>query len=490
MSHKHVAECMDRTLRDLCSCDLPFGGKVMVFGGDFRQILPVIRRGTRGDVVSACLNRSSLWRYVKVLNLTINMRLRIISSQDSLEVSEFSNFLLRVGEGTELEDEDHMIHIDDKFIVPGNDISDLVSSVYGDIVNNYLDQDFMSRRILMSPKNETVDAINDYVMRQIPGDDQIFLSADSVDDAQAAIYPTEFLNSRNPNDMPPHRLKLKEFASIILLRNLDSAQGLCNGTRLTVRSFTKRLIDAEIATGIHAGTRVFIPRIALLTPSDSGLPFILKRRQFPGRPAFCITINKGQGQSLETVGIFLPSPEAIFSHGQLYVALSRVQNPSGLKIMVCGGQQCTGGGVLVKNVVYREVFLTRVGEPSSSSQDLIDSFSLDDISFDSSQLSPVLSHAKKRVIMADSERKSKVSKIFEFSQSSVVTLEDPENNAFQSNRVTFESSDVVFNAIIRHPSMTGLRKSLSLITLLSQCDIIWPNQSGWRMKRFYRIEKI
>ena len=57
--------------------------------------------------------------------------------------------------------------------------------------------------------------------------------------------------------------------------------------------------------------------------------------------------------------------------------------------------------------------------------------------------------------MADSERKSKVSKIFEFSQSSVVTLEDPENNAFQSNYVTFELSDVVFNAIIRYPSMTG-----------------------------------
>ena len=92
MSHKHVAECMDRTLRDLCSCDLPFGGKVMVFGGDFRQILPVIRRGTRGDVASACLNRSSLWRYVKILNLTINMRLRKLSSQDSLEVSSPTSY--------------------------------------------------------------------------------------------------------------------------------------------------------------------------------------------------------------------------------------------------------------------------------------------------------------------------------------------------------------------------------------------------------------
>ena len=77
MMHKHAAECIDRTLRDLCSNDLPFGGKVIAFGGDFRQILPIIRRGSRAEVVSACLNRSSLWHHVKVMKLTINMRLRM-----------------------------------------------------------------------------------------------------------------------------------------------------------------------------------------------------------------------------------------------------------------------------------------------------------------------------------------------------------------------------------------------------------------------------
>ena len=200
-------------------------------------------------------------------------------------------------------------------------------------------------------------------MQLIPGDAHTFLSADSVDDTQAAMYPTEFLNTLSPNGMPPHRLILKRFASIILLRSLDPTQGLCNGTRLTVRSVCKRLIYAEIATGSHVGNRVFIPCIPLLTPTDSDFPFVLKRRQFPVRPALCITINKGQGQSLETVGIFLPSPEAIFSHGQLYVALSRVQNPRGLKIMVCGGKESVDGGVLVKNVVYREVFLIRVEKP-------------------------------------------------------------------------------------------------------------------------------
>ena len=39
MIHRHAAECIDRSLRYLCSCDLPFGGKFIVFGGDFRQIL-------------------------------------------------------------------------------------------------------------------------------------------------------------------------------------------------------------------------------------------------------------------------------------------------------------------------------------------------------------------------------------------------------------------------------------------------------------------
>ena len=59
--------------------------------------------------------------------------------------------------------------------------------------------------------------------------------------------------------MPPHRLYLKLFATVILLRNLDPDEGLCNGTRLIIRAFSNRVIDAEIATGIHKQKRVFIP---------------------------------------------------------------------------------------------------------------------------------------------------------------------------------------------------------------------------------------
>ena len=122
MSNKHIEECVDRSLRDVCSSGIPFGGKVVVSGGDFRQIPPMIKHGSRAEVVSSCLNRSYLWRHVKEMKLTNNMRLQILSSREVSEVSEFSNFLLRAGEGTEPEDENQMVHIDTKYIIPGDSI--------------------------------------------------------------------------------------------------------------------------------------------------------------------------------------------------------------------------------------------------------------------------------------------------------------------------------------------------------------------------------
>ena len=61
MSNKHVAERVDRNPRDICSSDTPFAGKVMVYGGDFRQIPPVIKHGSRAEMVYSCLNRSYMW---------------------------------------------------------------------------------------------------------------------------------------------------------------------------------------------------------------------------------------------------------------------------------------------------------------------------------------------------------------------------------------------------------------------------------------------
>jgi hypothetical protein len=90
-------------------------------------------------------------------------------------------------------------------------------------------------------------------------------------------------------------LKLKINCAIILLRNIDLANGLCNGTRLVVRVFQKNVIDAEIVLGQHLGMRVFLPRIPLCPSDDEMFPFRFKRKQFPIKLSFAMTINKSQG---------------------------------------------------------------------------------------------------------------------------------------------------------------------------------------------------
>ena len=104
----------------------------------------------------------------------------------------------------------------------------------------------------------------------------------------------------------------------------------------------ENVIEATILTGPFEGEAVLIPRIPII-PTD--LPFQFKRLQFPIRLAFAITINKAQGQSLEKCGIDLNTD--CFSHGQLYVACSRVGKPDNL--FICSDNWTA------KNVVYSQV---------------------------------------------------------------------------------------------------------------------------------------
>ena len=84
MMHKYCFEALDISLTDIIrsvnrnNLHRPFGGKVMVFGGDLRQILPVVLKGTRKDIVFATINSSYLWDSCKVLRLTRNMRLQFM----------------------------------------------------------------------------------------------------------------------------------------------------------------------------------------------------------------------------------------------------------------------------------------------------------------------------------------------------------------------------------------------------------------------------
>jgi ATP-dependent DNA helicase PIF1 len=111
------------------------------------------------------------------------------------------------------------------------------------------------------------------------------------------------------------------------------------------------VIGSKIISGKNIGGIVYIHRMDI-TPTQSPWPFKLTRRQFPITVSYAMTINKSQGQSLDNVGLYLP--RSVFSHGQFYVAISRVKSKKGLKILIHDKENQALKSTT--NVVFKEVF--------------------------------------------------------------------------------------------------------------------------------------
>ncbi|KAK7275882.1 hypothetical protein RIF29_17008 [Crotalaria pallida] len=368
MVNRFCFEALDRTLRDIMSLqsidnkNKPFGGKVVVLGGDFRQILPVVPNGRRHDIVSAAINSSDLWKHCKVLNLTTNMRLLTSTENTSIEeIKEFGNWILSIGDGNIglIEDDHAVVNLPDELLIMDADDSliKLVQFAYPDLLQNIKNYKFFEERTILAPRLDNVEQINDLILSLIPGEEKEYLSSDTPcisdmdDDIHVEWFTTEFLNDIKISGLSNHKLVLKVGVPVMLLRNIDQANGICNGTRLIVTYLGKNVIGATVVTGRSSGTKVLIPRMSLI-PTDSSLPLKFERRQFPLVLCFAMTINKSQGQSLSHVGLYLPKP--VFTHGQLYVALSRVRNKRGLKILILDDEGKPTNSTL--NVVYKEIF--------------------------------------------------------------------------------------------------------------------------------------
>lgn len=344
MCHRYAFEALDRTLRDVCDDARPMGGKIFVMGGDFRQILPVVLRGGRGATVAACIARSFLWEHTTMLPLTQNMRV----NEDE---AAFAQWLLEVGNGTAGGE----VAIPQAMRPAENNLDSLISEVYPDFDQMCTRTDYVGERVILAPTNAIVDRVNEILTNRFRAtlqDNRAFRtyeSADSVEeeDINPANFPIEFLNSLTLSGMPPHRLALGVGMVVILLRNLNKRTGLCNGSRLMITRLLTFAVEAQVLTGSHRGETVLIPRIDTSSVSHT-LPFTLKRRQLPLKPAYAMTINKAQGQTLRHVGVLLDSP--VFTHGQLYVALSRVRDANSIKLVL------PAGCVAARNTVYSEVF--------------------------------------------------------------------------------------------------------------------------------------
>ncbi|CAF1513734.1 unnamed protein product [Rotaria magnacalcarata] len=338
MAHRYALEALNHTLQDLRNNGKNMGGVVVLIAGDFRQTLPVIPKGTMADELKACLKSSYLWRHVVPFKLSTNMRVHL---QGDVSAGRFAEQLLAIGKGEIPADPvSGLINISDNFCNIVESVEELKNKVFPNIQTHYKDHKWLCERAILAPKNVNVNAINLQIQQQLPGEAISYKSIDTVKDIDMVVqYPTEFLNSLEPSGMPPHNLRLKIGSSIMLLRNLDAPR-LCNGTRLCVKTLMPHVIEATIMTGCAKGEDVFIPKIPLL-PSD--IPFEFTRLQFPVRLAFAMSINKAQGQSLKVAGVNLET--SCFSHGQLYVACSRVGTGKNLYVFAPDGK--------TKNVVYK-----------------------------------------------------------------------------------------------------------------------------------------
>ncbi|KAG4912541.1 hypothetical protein JHK82_053128 [Glycine max] len=205
MAHKFCFEALDKSFKDIMSSsnydspDSPFGENVVVFRGNFRQILVTPR------ALTIC---------------------KMVEPNDGYAE----------------------IEILDEFLVTGyvEPIQAIVNSTYLDFVEHYNNEKFLDSRAILASNIDNSDQINDYILSLVLVD-----MSDTIDNTPLEAITLEFLNT------------LRTDTPIMLLRNLDQSEGLCNGTRLPITRLANHVIEARIISRMNIGNLVYIPRMSL-----------------------------------------------------------------------------------------------------------------------------------------------------------------------------------------------------------------------------------
>lgn len=359
MSNRGAIEIVDNTLRQVRNCERPFGGITTVLGGDFCQMLPVVKGqgDRRSAVISSCLFNSYLWNQVEVLSLTKIMR------QTGSE-SAFAMWLTKVGDGEFNRKQEIGPEVVDlpKSITHSGAGTPITQEELIEMIFPLLSENHISNSMILTPTNEGQRAVNSICVSRMTSERFIFFSSDtSPKDCEGDdLLDVQIMHETYQTGLPPHRLELCIGCPVMLTRNMETTMGLCNGARLRFLGTSKskktlkcEFLDESLARNIFevTGERfVWLPR--LLNKCDEfEAGYTFTREQFPIQLAFSCTAHKSQGQTLDKVGIDLTN-NAIFAHGQLYVSLSRVCKMEDVKVCL---QKTDGKYLPVNNIVWKDV---------------------------------------------------------------------------------------------------------------------------------------
>lgn len=355
MVPKWALMAVDDLLRDLMNSTLPFGGKTLIVGGDFRQIVPVVTGDSnRHTVFNICVKRCHLWPLFECLKLTENVRCKD---------PEFQRYLLSIGNGTEGPKEAEDDNGTKTFPVPSDlyepsGLNRLIDFVFDPATLR--DTNKLASSAILAPTNVDANRVNQKVLERLvqanqprtPEQHAVYLSSDKLlqdSELDPAAFPDELLHEQNGSGFPPHVLELEVGAVVCLMRNLSVNRGLSNGTRMIIVRFHQHSVLCRIATSIEEGEEgelVAIPRIPFnIDASETPIGVSFVRRQFPIKLAFGMTLHKSQGQTLHKVGLYLRTN--LFSHGQLYVGMSRARERKNLRVFTQRGR--------FSNIVWDEV---------------------------------------------------------------------------------------------------------------------------------------
>ncbi|XP_076069758.1 uncharacterized protein LOC143041634 [Oratosquilla oratoria] len=242
------------------------------------------------------------------LELTENVRL---DANDD-EYRRFAEKLLEIGAGDS-----------GKIGVVVKTREELVERVYDNFEGNHVNVSYFGKRAIISPTNDDVQEINRMVYAKSNGWETLYISEGTAVNEDGMNIQTSVCNAMTSPSLPLHVLKLKIGSIVMVIRNIRPPK-LCNGTRIMVTNLQKNIIVGKILSGVY--------REQVLLPLEStNTPVHFKRKQFPVKLSYAMTINKSQGQTFQRCGLLLDTAQC-FAHGQLYMACSRVTNWNSLII--------------------------------------------------------------------------------------------------------------------------------------------------------------